>query len=376
MADHVSLTVKGGNKLVVVVSAMGTHTDELLNMALSLSSAPQKRELDMLLTVGERVSMSLLSIRLHELGITSVSLTGSQCGILTDENHGNARITKILGDRIRQSLENHDLVIVAGFQGVNPQTKEITTLGRGGSDLTALAIAHALKANYCEIYKDVDGVCTADPETVPSAQVLKQISWTTLCELTWAGASILHPRAVHLAAKYKIPFTIRSSFNWLKEGTDVKGVSLMETPCIKAIAHKNSLALLQFELGNEVATTAKGLHWLWEHGEATQITQQTVMDSKSFLTQLIPVKLAAKYGEFMKAQRCELVRKEHDLCCITIVGEGFSQSPETLSKILQSIECKVYLIDTSNTSILIGVKDKDHEQVMRTLHQNFIENEA
>src|SRR5262249_12241720 len=150
--------------------------------------------------------------------------------------HGNARITKITGERIRDGLERHNLIIVAGFQGVSPSSKEITTLGRGGSDLTALAIAQALNADLCEIYKDVDGVCTADPEVVPQARILSQISWSVLSELTWSGASVLHPRAVHLATKFQIPFQIRSSFNWATEGTTIKGSDAMESPSVKAIA--------------------------------------------------------------------------------------------------------------------------------------------
>ena len=160
VADHIKSCAQQGNRLVVTISAMGSQTDELSKLAIAMSPNPPRRELDMLLTAGERISMALLSIALHDRGVDAVSLTGSQCGILTDQTHGNARITKILGDRIRSSLNENRVVIVAGFQGVSPATKEITTLGRGGSDLSAIALAATLKADKCQLFKDVENLMT------------------------------------------------------------------------------------------------------------------------------------------------------------------------------------------------------------------------
>lgn len=218
VAEHVHATVRSGAQAVVVVSAMGQQTDELLDLALQISKNPPRRELDMLLTVGERISMSLLSIALHQRGVPSVSLTGSQSGILTDEVHGNARIQTVLGDRIKAGLSRQNVIIVAGFQGMSAQSKEITTLGRGGSDLTAVALAHALKADSCEIYKDVDGVFSADPRDVPSAKLIRNLSWDEMSDLCWGGSSVIHARALFLAQKFQIPIEVRSSFNLDRPG--------------------------------------------------------------------------------------------------------------------------------------------------------------
>src|SRR5690606_30593967 len=176
VADHIADRARAGDQLVVTISAMGAQTDELLQMAIQISASPPRRELDMLLTAGERISMALLSIALQKRGHHAVSLTGSQSGILTDETHGNARIHKILGDRIRQGIADNRVVIVAGFQGVSPKTREVTTLGRGGSDLSAVALAAALDAKEVHLYKDVEGVYSADPRIVPNARLLPKIN--------------------------------------------------------------------------------------------------------------------------------------------------------------------------------------------------------
>ncbi|MDQ3233436.1 MAG: aspartate kinase, partial [Pseudobdellovibrionaceae bacterium] len=245
VAEHIAATYRQGHRLVVVVSAMGQQTDELLDMALALSPEPPQREVDMLLSVGERISMSLLAIALNNLKIATISLTGSQSGILTDDTHGNAKIQRILGDRIRKALDTGKLVIIAGFQGMSEAGKEITTLGRGGSDLTAIALAHTLKADRCQIYKDVDGVCSADPRLVPAARVMPTMSWDSLSHLTWYGSGVVHNRGVHLAKKYEIPLEIRSSFNLETPGTLVGGSKTVEKAVVHAITHRKDLTWIR-----------------------------------------------------------------------------------------------------------------------------------
>jgi len=220
VARRIARTRKKGNKVVVVVSAMGDTTDELLKLASQVSPNPPKRELDLLLSSGEIISSALLSMALHSLGEKAVALNGSQGGIITNEVHTRARIQRIEVERILKELEKDKIVVVAGFQGVTSENV-ITTLGRGGSDLTAVALAAALKVKLCEIYTDVEGVYTADPQIVPEARKLRRISYEEMLELASSGAKVIHLRAVEVAQKYKIKLHIRSSFSE-KEGTIVE----------------------------------------------------------------------------------------------------------------------------------------------------------
>jgi len=221
VADRVVHTREAGNDLVVVVSAMGQTTNTLLDLAAEVSTAPHPRELDMLLTAGERISMALLSMALNDRGIPAVSYTGSQAGILTDSAHGGARITRITAERVRESLDGGKVVIVAGFQGVDPTSKEITTLGRGGSDTTAVALAGTLGAEACEILTDVSGVYTADPRVVPDARLLADVEYRQMLALAEAGAGVLMPHSVEYAMDHAVPVHVRSSFTddegtWLR----------------------------------------------------------------------------------------------------------------------------------------------------------------
>lgn len=221
VADRIVSTREKGNDLVVVVSAMGETTNSLLELASEVSTAPHPREMDMLLTAGERVSMALLAMALNDRGVPAVSYTGSQAGILTDSAHGEAQITRITGERVKESLKDGQLVIVAGFQGVDPATKEITTLGRGGSDTTAVALAGALDATSCEILTDVSGVFTADPRIVEEARLLPAIPYEQMLALTESGAGVLMPDSVEQARKHDVAVHVRSSFTD-EEGTWVR----------------------------------------------------------------------------------------------------------------------------------------------------------
>lgn len=231
-----------GHRLVVIVSAMGKTTDQLIRLAYDTSPNPNRRELDMLLTTGERVSMSLMSMALTDLGVPAISFTGSQAGVLTDDSHSAARIIDVRPVRVREELERGRVVVLAGFQGVNPLSKEITTLGRGGSDTTAVAIAGALKADRCEIIKEVDGVCTADPRLVPSAKPLRHLSFSALAEMCFWGAKVLHFRSVELALSQNVPLIIKK---WESDSDSTQVVSEVKTMEIGKVLSVNSIGRVE-----------------------------------------------------------------------------------------------------------------------------------
>ncbi|MDQ3981184.1 MAG: aspartate kinase, partial [Actinomycetota bacterium] len=241
VAERVVSCADAGHRVCVVVSAMGHTTDELLDLAAEVSTVPHPRELDMLLTAGERISMALLSMAINELGSVAISFTGSQAGIVTDTSHGKARILEVKASRVREALEAGSIAIVAGFQGVSTAF-DVTTLGRGGSDTTAVALAAALDADYCEIFTDVDGVFTADPRLVPSARKLHAVSYEEMLELSASGAKVLMLRSVEYARNYQVLLHVRSSFSeeegtWIREEDE-----RMERAIISGIAHDTSEA--------------------------------------------------------------------------------------------------------------------------------------
>ena len=220
VAKRIADSKRAGNEVVVVVSAMGDTTDDLIDLAKQVSPNPPGRELDMLLTAGERISMAVLAMAINDLGYEARSYTGSQAGLITDSTHGKARIVDVTPGRIQEALRENAIPIVAGFQGVSQDTKDITTLGRGGSDLTAVALAAALYADVCEIYTDVDGIFSADPRIAPRARQVPRITYDEMMELAAAGAKVLHLRCVEYAKRFDLPIHVRSSFSD-KEGTFV-----------------------------------------------------------------------------------------------------------------------------------------------------------
>jgi aspartate kinase len=232
-----------GHRVVAIVSAMGKTTDQLIQMAYQISPTPNRRELDMLLTTGERISMSLMSMALSDLGVPAISFTGSQAGVMTDDSHSAARILDVRPVRVREELDRGRVVVLAGFQGVNPATKEITTLGRGGSDTTAVAMAAALKAERCEIIKDVDGICSADPRIVPDAKPLRRVDFASLSEMCFFGAKILHFRSVELAQSQSVPLLLKQ-WGGAEHSTQVmKEVAGMENGKVLAV---NSMARIEY----------------------------------------------------------------------------------------------------------------------------------
>ncbi|WP_333486630.1 aspartate kinase [Nonomuraea corallina] len=246
VAQRIVATKKAGNDVVVIVSAMGDTTDELLDLAEQVSPLPQGRELDMLLTAGERISMALLAMAIANLGHEARSFTGSQAGVITNSTHGKARIIDVTPSRIREAIDQGHIAIVAGFQGVSQDTKDVTTLGRGGSDTTAVALAAALEADVCEIYTDVDGIFTADPRIVPAARRIPRISYDEMMEMAACGAKILHLRCVEYARRFDLPIHVRSSYSnregtWVVSDPYSEGTE-MEQPIISGVAHDRSEA--------------------------------------------------------------------------------------------------------------------------------------
>ncbi|MDQ3664526.1 MAG: aspartate kinase [Actinomycetota bacterium] len=247
VAQRIASTRKAGDDVVVVVSAMGDSTDELLHLAHQVSPLPLGRELDMLLTAGERISMALLAMAIGNLGHEARSFTGSQAGVITDSSHGRAKIIDVTPGRIEQALSEGAIPIVAGFQGVSQDSKDITTLGRGGSDTTAVALAAALDAHVCEIYTDVDGVFTADPRIVPTARRLATLAYEEMLEMAASGAKILHLRCVEYGRKHNLPIHVRSSFStrpgtWVTDRPDQIPGGAVEQPIISGVAHDRSEA--------------------------------------------------------------------------------------------------------------------------------------
>jgi aspartate kinase len=377
VAAHVASGVRSGNHLIVTISAMGEQTDDLLAMARQLHRKPPRRELDMLMTAGERISASLLAIALDNLGIRSVSLTGSQCGILTDETHGNARIKKILGDRIRQGIADNKVVIVAGFQGVSPVTREITTLGRGGTDLSAVAIAAAVGATKCQLYKDVDGVFTTDPRTCSGARLIRRLSWNSMTALAWNGANVLHPRSAHMAAKFNIPFEIRSSINLDREGTLITGDVNLESPVFEAMSQKKNMLLLEFSVpgAQAHAAYAYAVDWLWQHGDAPQFAQVRLGASGQSLSLAVKSDLAADLTAALTENfnQVRLERQLEKLSTIAMVGHGFQQSPESVAEVARHLPEATVAFESSNTLIGICLPEADLEKTVRSLHARFFE---
>ena len=385
IADHIRRTVVGGQRIVAVVSAMGDYTDRILKTAHSLHSDPPKRELDMLAATGERITASLMSIALSYRGVGALSLTGSQCGILTDGFHGNARIESVLGKRIQDALTYKQVVIIAGFQGVCPKTKDITTLGRGGSDLTAIAIAIALDAPCCEIYTDVDGVFTCDPRLVADAKFISEISWESMGELSWNGAAVLHHRAAFLASKYSLPITIKSSENPDHVGTRVEGRRVMEGPVVTAITFKVPVALIDIEFlllkGHRFSHFCSMIHqWLWEQEESPQVFQLEQSKSKSSIRCLIHNSLIANFLKLVSDEailyRLQSTRTslEQKASLVSLVGQGFRQCPELIDKVYTELAPYGYLYNDLRENVIQFVvgSQVDAGELVQRLHQTIV----
>lgn len=381
--ENIKNYVNCTSKVIVVVSAMGHHTDQLLKQAKELSQEPPKRELDMLLSTGERISMALLAIVLSKLKVPCLSLTGSQSGILTDENHGNARIYTITGPRIKKALEENRVVIVAGFQGVSLQKKEITTLGRGGSDLTAVALASVFRADVCQIYTDVPGVMNADPDDVPDAKVIPFLSWRALQKMAWCGAGVMHHRAAAMARKFSIPLQIRPSFNFSLEGTMISAThdsmissEALEGPIFQSITSKQNLRRLCIKSATKDALSLwnEALQWFWAREESPFFWKLTRESAElTCWHMLLSAHLLEEFKQVYISKVLSFEEDWQDYAGLCLIGSGFRQSPEVLAKLCQLCsEDEVKEIDMDDEQIALVVKAASASLLQKKLHAGFL----
>ena len=378
VARRVAAARSAGHETVVVVSAMGHATDELIALAHQVSSAPNRRELDMLLTTGERVSMALLAMALHDLGIEAISFTGSQSGILTDGAHSAARIVEVRPKRIRAELDRGRVVIVAGFQGVSPRTREITTLGRGGSDTTAVALAAALGPGRCEIYTDVSGVFTADPRVVKCARVIPRLSYRACSALAHLGGRVLHARCVDLAAAYRVPLTVRSSFD------DAPGTEItedgMEGARVEAITHRAgcSIAIAEGNAGGR--GEARGL--IEAVGERMPDLELIAHEQASDAHGLV-VWLGERAGVETLESEFKALRGpggewklsvQHDAAFVSVVGLGLgAREAARAERALERSRVPIVALRVTPLGLIFRVPDERCDDAVRALHAEFLE---
>ena len=358
-----------GDGLVLVVSAMAKTTDELFGLAYGISNHPSRREMDMLLTAGERISMSLLSLALMEEGIPSISFTGSQSGIITDDKHGNARILKVNAFRIHEELAKGKIVIVAGFQGVST-AKEITTLGRGGSDTSAVALACYLNADKCEIYTDVDGVYTADPRIVKEPKLLQEVSSDVMLNLCYNGSKVLHPRAVEFACKYGVQVEVKSSFTFapgtmmINGATETNKEDKMEERTVTAIAHKDKLLRYCIPYTWEMQELLKK----WYHEVFKYHLESGVLElyvEEKYESEVDYVLSNAKIGG---------VKKDYHLCYVTLSGLGLGYDPALWARCMEiCAPFKVLRSINTEKSVELLMPEDWMKEAVFALHKAFIE---
>ncbi len=383
VARHIAATKAQGNELVIVVSAMGKATDNLMDLARQVSSAATGREMDMLLTTGERISMSLLCMALQDMGVEAMSFTGSQVGIITDTVHGRAKILEIKGDRVREAIGEGKVAVVAGFQGVST-AKEITTLGRGGSDTTAVALAAALKADACEIYTDVTGVFTADPRIVPQARKLKHLEFDEMLEMAGAGSKVLALRSVEFARNHNVPIHVRSSFTW-EQGTWItseerKGENNMEEPIISGVVHDASDAKITvLGVPDQPGVSAALFEPLAvANVNVDMIVQNTSTAGTTDISFTLPktdVAIAEPIvARIAKQVGATGVTQDTNIAKISLVGAGMKSSPGIAAKmfrVLADNKVNIEMISTSTIRISVVVAAPMLEKAVRSLHTAF-----
>ncbi|HET9950959.1 MAG TPA: aspartate kinase [Candidatus Eisenbacteria bacterium] len=376
VADRIARTRRTGTGLVVVVSAMGDTTDDLIDLAKKVSPEEHPREMDMLLTAGERISMALVAMAVRDRGQEAVSFTGSQSGIVTDTSHTRAKIVEIRAERIREELAKGRVVIVAGFQGVSRE-REVTTLGRGGSDTTAVALAAALEAEECEIYTDVDGVYTADPRIVPGARKLAALSYDEMLELASLGAKVLHNRSVEIARRYGVPVHVRSSFNW-NEGTRIRKGGSMEQVVIRGIAHDADVAKIAL-LGvpDRPGVASEIFRAVGSQGvNVRMIVQASGEGGKNDVTFAVGTHDVKAVLPVVESMRKDLGARafvyDPDVAIISVVGEGLATSAGTAGAVFEALaqaKVNIELISTSSITITCMVRQEDVERAVRSLHE-------
>ncbi|MFG2890131.1 aspartate kinase [Streptomyces sp. Pv4-95] len=385
VAKRVVEAKKNGNQVVVVVSAMGDTTDELIDLAQEVSPIPSGREFDMLLTAGERISMALLAMAIKNLGHEAQSFTGSQAGVITDSVHNKARIIDVTPGRIKTSVDEGNIAIVAGFQGVSQDKKDITTLGRGGSDTTAVALAAALNADVCEIYTDVDGVFTADPRVVKKARKIDWISFEDMLELASSGSKVLLHRCVEYARRYNIPIHVRSSFSGLK-GTWVsnepQGDQPMEQAIISGVAHDTSEAKVTVVgVPDKPGEAARIFRAIADSEVNIDMVVQNVSAASTGLTDIsftLPKaegrKAVAALEKTRAAVGFDSLRYDDQIAKISLVGAGMKTNPgvtATFFEALSNAGVNIELISTSEIRISVVTRADDVNEAVQAVHTAF-----
>ena len=385
VAARIAATKRSGQQVVVVVSAMGDTTDELIDLANQVSPMPNGRELDMLLTAGERISMALLAMAISNLGLEARSFTGSQAGIITTSTHGRARVIDVTPSRIQEALAEGAIAIVAGFQGVAQDTKDITTLGRGGSDTTAVALAAALEADVCEIYTDVDGVFSADPRIVPSARKLKSVTYEEMLELAASGAKVLHLRCVEYARRFNLPIHVRSSFSNL-EGTwvvkDQPEGGSMEQAIISGIAHDKSEAKITIVgVPDRAGVAARIFQSIADADINIDMIVQNVSAAATGLTDIsftLPRTEGSRGTSIVQKLQGEIgfqsIQYDDQIGKLSLIGAGMRSHPgvtATFFAAMADAGVNIEMISTSEIRISIVCRQADIERAVQAAHTAF-----
>ena len=378
VAERCAEDYKNGHDVIVVLSAMGDTTDDLIAKAKEINLNPSKREMDMLLTTGEQISVSLMAMAFHKLGIPAVSLNAFQVKMHSTSTYGNARFKKVESERILHELGYRKIVIVTGFQGVN-KYEDYATMGRGGSDTTAVAIAAALGADACEIYTDVDGVYTADPRIVPSARKLKEISYDEMQELASMGANVLHNRSVEMAKKYGVELVVRSSLN-RSEGTIIKETVKMEKMLITGVAgDKNTARISVMGVEDKPGIAFRIFNTLAKNNINVDIILQSVgregTKDISFTVAQDELKRALEIlEEHKEALTIQEISYNEKVAKISVVGAGMMTNPGVAAKMFESLynsRINISMISTSEIRITVLIDEKDIDEAMNAVHDGF-----
>lgn len=370
---------KNGYDLVVVVSALGDTTDELIKLANQINTQPSEREMDMLLSTGEQISVALLAMAIHKLGAEAISFTGAQVGIITDMSHTRARIIKINADKIKEELRRGKIVIVAGFQGVT-LNQDITTLGRGGSDLTAVALAKELKADECEIYTDVEGIYTTDPRIEPHAKKIEEITYDEMLEMASLGAQVMQARSIEVAKKFNVPIHVRSSFSKNPGTMIIKEVLRMEEVVVSAVTlNRNEAKITICDVPDRPGQAAK----IFKTLAAAGINVDMIVQNVSHLRQT-DISFTVTKSESLKAIRLTKkvaqnitageVLEDEDIARVSVVGVGMKSHPGVAAAMFDTLaknKINIEMISTSDISISCIIKNTSVETAVRALHKEF-----
>ena len=381
VAKRIAEAKRAGNDLVVVVSAMGDTTDELLDLAAQVTPLPPQRELDILLTAGERISMALLAMAINNLGVKAKSFTGQQAGVITDAVHGRAHIVDVVPHRIRETIEKDQVAIVAGFQGVTSDTNDVTTLGRGGSDTTAVALAAGLGADVCEIYTDVDGVFTADPRIVPAARKLERVTYEEMLELAASGAKVLALRSVEYARRYKVPVHVRSSFS-THPGTLVIEEEAMEQPIISGVAHDRSQAKVTVVGVPDVpGKAAQIFQVVATAGANIDMIVQNVSVARTGLTDIsftLPASDGAMATAALRGVQPEIgfesLQYDDSIGKLSLIGAGMKSHPGVSARLFGALSAagiNIEMISTSEIRISVVTRADSLDDAVRAVHTAF-----